>query len=71
MVRQVVESEVQRTKREGGNTEEGADSDRKRESHPGRCSLQCVCVSSAVRGVNLRVDRSGKTLETACRVVLL
>lgn len=31
----------------------------------------CVCVSSAVRGVNLRVDRSGKTLETAWRVVLL
>ncbi len=36
------------------------------------CVCVCVCVSSAVlSGVNLGVDGSGKTLETACRVVLL
>ena len=35
------------------------------------CVCVSVCVSSAVRVVNLRVDRLGKTLETAWRVVLL
>lgn len=49
-----------------GNTKNGE------EKQTGRVSFSVsVCVCSAVHGVNLGEDRLEKTLQIACRVVLL
>lgn len=62
----VVESGMLSTKHE--KEKEASEKKTSRHMH-----LHCVfvCVSAAVHSVNLRVDRSGKTPETARRVVLL
>lgn len=56
-----------------GNTEKGGGRKRRGKVRVMQADAvcDCLCVSSAVRDVNHRVDRSEKTLETACWDVLL